>query len=226
MSTKFDPQPPLRKAALNRRVDALFKAMSTDFLLREQFVTEPSQVLTEYVHATKLDPEQAAASDHFLYSVMANQSLLSWFRDYAIRQRGVVPQRSRFMPDFTRAVVAHDAHHVVLALAKSSADKQDVLGVFESFLPIVFNAFAGGLRAQTEMSTGHTTGTEMNTGHVVAGGLRAQTEMSTGHTTGTEMSTGHIIGSDVFQVGFERVTLAALVDHAIHLQEIGALDII
>jgi hypothetical protein len=34
----------LRKAATAKRVDALFHAMATDVLLREQFVTDPSQV--------------------------------------------------------------------------------------------------------------------------------------------------------------------------------------
>ena len=255
MSTKFQ-RPQLRQLAVNRRVDSLFKAMSTDFLLREQFVTEPSQVLSEYVNARKLDPEQAEAGDHLIYSVMSNQPLLSWLRDYSRQQGGVVPPRSKFMSDFSRAVIAHGGHHVVLALAKSSADKQDVLGVFESFLPILFNTFAGGrraqtemttghttgtmvstahdlagLRAQTEMSTGHTTGTDMSTGHFVGqpgfkdvAGRMAQTMMSTGHTTGTDMTTGHIQGSEVFQVGFERVTLAALVDHAIQLRDMGALD--
>ena len=39
-------------------------------------------------------PEQAAASDHLLYSVMSNYNLLSWLREYSIKQGGVVPPRA------------------------------------------------------------------------------------------------------------------------------------
>ncbi|MET0648652.1 MAG: hypothetical protein ABW208_18735 [Pyrinomonadaceae bacterium] len=242
MNTQCEPQT-IRRSAVSRRVDSLFKAMSTDFLLREQFVTEPTQVLAEYVHGTRLSPEQAAASDQLLYSVASNQKLLGWLRDYSIKNKGVLPPRDRYVRDFSRAVVASGSYHVVLALAKSSAEKQDIFDPFESFLQVVFGTFAGNLgniHAQTEMSTGHTTGTEMSTGHIFAqtemstghttgtemstGHIFAQTEMSTGHTTGTEMSTGHIFGQEVFRVGYQRVTLLALAEYATRLRDAGALD--
>jgi hypothetical protein len=189
-------------------VDALFKAMSSDFLLREQFVTEPSQILSEYVHGKKLPPEQATVNDQLLYAVMSNQNMIRWLRDYSVGHRGRFPTREKFVADFSRAVVAHDAQHVVLALIRSSVEKQDVFQSDGALLPILFGAFAGdfsGIVAHTEMSTGHgtemstghTTGTEMSTGHVMMAHTEMSTghgtEMSTGHTTGTEMSTGHMM---------------------------------
>jgi len=41
---------PIARAAVLRRFDALFRAMSQDFLLREQFVTDPAQIASEYVY--------------------------------------------------------------------------------------------------------------------------------------------------------------------------------
>jgi hypothetical protein len=181
---------PLRAA---RRTDALFKAMSTDFLLREQFVTEPTQLLAEYVHGRKVPEEQAEAVDQLLYAVLASDALLEWFRDYAQQHGGKRPDREQLARDFSTAVVETGARHVVLALARASVEKQDVLDPDIDILSLVFEAVSGGLggRAVTEMSTGHTTGTEMSTGHVFV------TEMSTGHTTGTEMSTGHVFHTEM-----------------------------
>ena len=68
----------LRSAAVERRAFALFGAMSTDFLLREQFVTDPSQVWSEYVHGAGLPPERASVVNQFVYSVMANPALVRW----------------------------------------------------------------------------------------------------------------------------------------------------
>ena len=62
----------LRQADIARRVDALFKTMSTDFLLREQFVTEPAQLLNEYVHGRKLPDDQIQDTDRFIYPVMSS----------------------------------------------------------------------------------------------------------------------------------------------------------
>ena len=39
----------MSRAATVRRIDALFQAMETDFLLREQFITGPSQILMDYL---------------------------------------------------------------------------------------------------------------------------------------------------------------------------------
>ena len=55
------PEPiTVARAATMRRIDALFRAMSSDFLLREQFVTDPVQVMWEYGHSSALAPEKAS----------------------------------------------------------------------------------------------------------------------------------------------------------------------
>ena len=191
----------VRQAGIARRVDALFKTMSTDFLLREQFVTDPAQLLNEYVHGRKLPDDQAQVTDQFIYAVMSNERLLNWFRDYAVEQNGRLPGRDQFVADFGRAVVDSGANHVVLALARASLDGKDVFGPGLTFLSVLFDAIAVDL------------------GRVIA------TEMSTGHTTGTEMSTGHIFGRTGFtRPGFQRVTFAALTEHAMRLRDSGALD--
>jgi hypothetical protein len=195
----------LRSAAIARRVDALFRAMSTDFLLREQFVTDPVQITSEYVYGTRMPTQKASVTNQLVYSVMANQGLLGWLRDYSIKHRGQPPSKQKFISDFGRAVVDHGGYHVVLALLRGSVQKEDVFGFDEALLPVIFGIFTPSriLAEGTEMSTGTggtqmstgTGGTEMSTGSRVfredisSRVLAEGTEMSTG-TGGTQMSTG------------------------------------
>ena len=118
---------PIRRFGIVRRVDALFRAMSTDFLLREQFVTGPAQVIAEYVQGGSLPEHEAAASNQLIYSVMANRGLLIWLRRYAMRHHGSPPSRGRFLRDFSLAVAEHGGHRVIIALLRGVVDKESVI---------------------------------------------------------------------------------------------------
>ena len=229
----------LRRVAIARRVDALFKAMSTDFLLREQFVTDPAQVLSEYLEGARLPPQQASVSNHLLYSVMSNPGLRGWLRDYAMNHRGHLQSRNGFLTAFGKAVIDHGGHNVVLALMNNSVEKEGLFAFDEVFLYAVYGgvglpppddpgtggsegAGPGGPRpvpptTGTEMSTG--TGTEMSTGTGTEMSTGTGTEMSTG--TGTEVSTG--TGSGFLGLGYVLVTLEALAEYATRLGQTGAL---
>jgi hypothetical protein len=63
----------LRRAGTATRINALFKRMATDVELRERFIKDPAQVLTEYVESKPLPPQQASVTNQLLYSVLSNQ---------------------------------------------------------------------------------------------------------------------------------------------------------
>ena len=44
----------LAEGKISRRADALFKTLATDYLLREQFVTDPAQILSDYLFGQHL----------------------------------------------------------------------------------------------------------------------------------------------------------------------------
>ncbi len=164
----MDQRLTLQRAAVVRRVDALFRAMSSDFLLREQFVTDPAQILSEYVYSKKLSPEETAPVNRLIYSVMANPDLMRWLRERSFRARG--REGGGFVAEFTRAAVRHGDHNVVDALIQNSS---------VAAKPI---AFDGALLSEIVRTTlGFADGTEHSPG---GGG----TQQSGTHTT--EMSTG------------------------------------
>jgi len=122
---------PIARAAVLRRFDALFRAMSQDFLLREQFVTDPAQIASEYVYGARLAPRRAVVINQLLYAIAANPHLAQWLHDYAIRHRFELPRRDRLVRDFSHAVARHGGHDVVVSLIRASVENESAIN-FES----------------------------------------------------------------------------------------------
>jgi hypothetical protein len=207
--------PMIQAAATQRRIRALFRAMSTDFLLREQFVTDPAQVFSEYVHRTRVPADKASVSNQFIYSVMASPGLMHWASEYSARHGRDFPPINRFAEDFSRAVVQEGGWHVVVALLRSTIAGHDVFSSQNGLLQILFpgwwvsddGAGGGGEAPKTGGAEGGPGGTAKPTG------------------TGTEQSgtgTEHSLGTDH---GYIQVTIQALVQFSTRLLRVGALDI-
>jgi hypothetical protein len=164
-----------------RRVDALFKVLSSDFLLREQFVTDPAQILNEYVSGTRLKSDHAAAANQLVYAVVSNPRLLAWLQGYA-RSNAEVPAGDDFIRDFARALARDGDEQTLIAVMRAANDKQNLFTVQADVLRRLISALqrAGG-------STFAGTGEVFRGPEVFAG-----TEMS---SPGTEISPGH--GTDV-----------------------------
>jgi hypothetical protein len=225
-----------------RRVDALFKALSSDYLLREQFVTDPAQLLAEYVSGERLDPEAAAATNQLIYAIVSNPGLLSWMRSY--RGERVHAEGDEFALDFAGALARHGDEQTILAVLRAANENQDLFTVQAAVLGRLIAAFGddrGSIFAGTEQSSPGTEvspggGTEVSPGRVFAG-----TEMS---SPGTEMSPGRVFaGTEMSSPGTEispgpgtdmspgrlgavdfRVTLDSLVEFATELRRAGALN--
>jgi hypothetical protein len=128
--------------------------MAGDFLLREQFVTDPTQIVHEYVYGTRLPPEQAAVSNQLVYSIMSNPRLLRWIHRYIASHRGRAPHYQQVMLDLGRAVARLDGSHVVFAFIRSATEKEEIFGLDQSFLAVVFaSLWSGPVHAQTDDQT-------------------------------------------------------------------------
>jgi len=209
-------QPTLPRAAVARRVDALFKAMASDFLLREQFVTDPAQIVAEYVYGTRLSPPKAFVNNLLLYAVVSNPALLRWIGEYSAKHHQELPTRQTFVRDFARAVTERGDYHVVIAFARGSLERETVLDTDDLLFQIFFHGPGiFGPAAETggaEGGPGHTGGPDGGTG----------TGTGTEQSTGTEHS---LVGSELFG-SYVAVTLDALAHYATRLRSAGALDLI
>jgi hypothetical protein len=134
----------LQAAAVTRRLDALFRTMLSDYLLREQFITDPVQIVAEYVYGKKVSPHVAAAANRLIYAFASNPQLVWWFRDYAIEHRQRPPTANEFYYDLARAVVQHHGERVVLALMRSAAQDEGLTGFEDAVLHYLQAAFIVG----------------------------------------------------------------------------------
>jgi hypothetical protein len=194
-----------------RRVDALFRALSSDYLLREQFVTDPAQILTEYVSGERLDPDAAAAANHLVYAVVSNPGLLRWVQSAGAK--GKAPTGDEFAGQFAHAVARNGDEATILALVRAAGDPHDRFEVQAGVLAALIAAFGrrgGGVFAGTEMSS---PGTEISPGpgtNISPGAVFEGTEMSSPGTEispgspGTEMSPGAVFeGTEMSSPGTE-----------------------
>lgn len=144
----------IARAAAVRRIDALFHAMRTDFLLREQFVTGPIEILTEYLGGTPVPPEQAAITNRLIYSVFASKELLRWLQEYAHERMDDVPETDRFLADFCRAAVDHRGYAVVAALLAGCAADSGIRGLTDDLLHYFMNLHTAQVLSGEEVAVG------------------------------------------------------------------------
>ena len=190
-----------------RRTGALFKALSSDFLLREQFVTDPAQVMGEYVFGERPDENDADAANQLIYAVLSHPGLRDWLLAYARHAGGEAPQRDAFAHAFAKAVARAGDDATVLSLIRGGAEHGKAFVLQADLLRSLIGLLgAGGASNGTEMSPGGTEmspgtgGTEMSPGAIFRGpgSVFRGTEMSPGGTEmspgtgGTEMSPGAI----------------------------------
>ena len=184
----------IETSAVARRVDALFKAMLHDYLLREQFITDPAQIVAEYLQRKRLPAARASVLNQLIYAVMANQGMRTWLYEYAQQRKGSMPQPEQFVVDFTKAAAKSNAYRVILAVVRFSVERE-YLPLDERLITLIIGSRVVGSddAPTTEQSTG--TGTEQNTGT----GTGTEQSTGTGTGTGTQQSTGTGTGTGTEQ---------------------------
>ncbi|WP_233860281.1 hypothetical protein [Paraburkholderia sp. HD33-4] len=240
----------LQRTGMTRRLNSLFKAMASDFLLRDQFVTDPTKIIAEYVRGVELSYGNASVSNQLLYSVLSNRSLRSWLISYAIEHRIDSPSHRSFLTDFGQALAEHGDKFCVFSLLRAASDKEGRTG-FETFewivltlLPVLDFGAQGISESPTgDSPTGHATGHATGgspTGHATGHATGASpTGHATGHATGgspTGHATGHATGDTPtgsatddgifsFIPDYVQAVLDELVQYAAQLKELGAIDV-
>jgi hypothetical protein len=156
------------------RTHAMFRAMSADYLLREQFATDPTQVFCDYVFADRAPGVETETANQLIFSVFSNPHLRRWMGAYSRRLGGRSPSRHVFASQFASAVAASRDPLVALALVRGTAADRDLFELQADFFRAVLAAMGrGSVASGTEMSPG--TATEISPG--------TATEMSPGITS-------------------------------------------
>ena len=191
------------------RVNAMLRAMSGDYLLREQFATDPMQVYCDYVTRDQVPGQKLDATNQLVFSVFSSPQLRRWMGDYSGRLGGRTPSRHLFARQFASAAAASRDPLVTLALVRGAATGEGHFELLADFFRALLTAMGrGGQASGTEMSPGVTatemspgaTGTEMSPGALgLAGRIASEIASATrfavelrrlASASGTEMSPG------------------------------------
>ncbi|MGF6870600.1 hypothetical protein [Paraburkholderia sp. MM5477-R1] len=227
---------------ISRRSRALFRALSNDFLLREQFVTDPATILSEYIEGKAMPTEVAAGANQLLYAVLANRPMLNWLREYA-REPDMVLTNSRFADGLAKAIGRHGDATVAAALIRLGSIEGAPVGQALDLVRLIGAALGGPGRGAsgTEFTPGTGTQVSPGTGTQVTPGGGTQVSPGTGTQvspgtgtqvtpgggtqvspgTGTQITPGGVLVPN-WWVEFE-ITLRALIEYATELSEAGAL---
>ena len=132
----------------------------------------------------RITPENAAALNHLIYSVLASQRMIQWCRRYAIAQTSADRITHRqFMRDFSHAVAHSGAAHVVEGLT-TLAMSPTAMRLEDAWLQVVFGPWMRG-----DDGTGDT-GTDSTdiTGSTDSTDITDITEITGTDITGTDYS--------------------------------------
>jgi hypothetical protein len=149
------------------RTEALFRALSSDYLLREQFVSDPARILADYVMDERVSEDLAETANQLLYAVVSSPRLAYWLTSYALELKSTVPTLQAFAKNLARAVSTGGDDLAVLALIHAATRERDHFSLQADLLRAVAVAVGisrGGASSGTEFTPGPGPGTEATPG--------------------------------------------------------------
>jgi hypothetical protein len=179
-----------------RRSKALFQALSNDFLLREQFVTDPATILCEYVHGKALERAIADGANQLLYAVFSTPAMLNWLRERASASNLDTSTDRAFAADLANAMGRHGDDIVASALLRMGASEGAAVSPALELLRSVGAMLGPGGRVSggTEATPGTGTEATPGTGTQSTPGTGTQSTPGTGTQstpgTGTQSTPG------------------------------------
>jgi hypothetical protein len=157
------------------------RALSTDFLLREQFITDPAGMLSEYVGRKTISTEARDAANQLVFAVVSNPRVLDGLRQRVTTLGSAGPVQVALANALAKAVGEHPDPAIAASLIRAGAIKQAPIGPALDLLGAI--TVAGRTAGQ---GNGHRPGTESTMGVAVTG-----TESTMGvAVTGTESTMG------------------------------------
>ena len=157
----------VKEARFAHRTEALFRALSSDYLLREQFVSDPARILADYVLDERVSEDLADTANQLLYVVVSSPRLASWLTSYALQLKSTVPSPQAFTRNFAQAVSTCGDDLAVLALIHAATRERDHFSLQADLLRAVAVALGisrGGATSGTEVTPGPGPGTDVTPG--------------------------------------------------------------
>lgn len=86
----------LKKGDLRKNTAALFEKLESDEKLRDRFIQNPVQMLSERVFKQKVPRQTVSESNRFLFSILANERFLDWLAKWKAENRDRKLEKNEF----------------------------------------------------------------------------------------------------------------------------------
>src|SRR5262245_44140978 len=107
---------------LRENTAKLFTKLAERSEARDEFVRNPTGVLTQEVLNRKLPPQQISDANRILFAMLANDKFREWLDDYEARPYGQRVNPDQFSRDFAKAVLEFGDSDLLRAVFKNAAD--------------------------------------------------------------------------------------------------------
>ena len=146
-----------------RRSKALMRSLSTDFLLREQFVTDPAGMFLDYTLGGPIVPEAASTANQLLYAIVSDRRSLAWLHRQA-STRGQTDLSYAALGKELAIVAGHSGDAAISAsLIRAGSSKEASIELALDLIRNLIEGLKGSIRSDgTEATPG--TGTQFTPG--------------------------------------------------------------
>jgi len=180
------------------RSNALFRAASDDFLLREQLASDPAHIIHEYIHGKPMSDEDAVAANHLLQALLSSPRMLNWMTQLAAQNAKRPLSDAQIARQLAVAMEQSADRAVVAALIRygttPGARIETALDLLKGILSVIGRGGSAALPAAMGTESTPATGTEATpatgTEATPAGRAQAGTEFTPSTGTNFTPSTG------------------------------------
>lgn len=142
---ELETTPPLvlKQEDLRNNMVNLFEELQNDERLRENFIQNPTKLVTTRVVRKQLPPQQESESNRLLFSLLANERILEWLDNYSRSSADNPVSKKQFAQDFAKAVTELDDENITLSLIRNAALGYGIPGLTDVAQQLIINNAAG-----------------------------------------------------------------------------------
>lgn len=196
----------LKEKDLRKNTEELFEQLGRDEKARQEFIKNPTAVLSEKIVKHKLPEQEISDVNRVLFAMLANDRFRQWLDDYEASPNGRKVSEAEFSRDFSEAVLQFGDSDLIRALFKQASDGFGLPG----FSKVAEQLFIGPEKSTiTSPATPSTSDKSANS-----------SQNFNNKSTGVQLGFGGIVDP-----AFLRAVISQLIEHAKQLQESGQLRV-
>lgn len=129
----------IKPKEMRKRLIALFDKIDKDEKIRESFIRNPSQYISNDVMNQNLPPQQLSEANRLLFSLMSNDTMLEWLKTYQSQEVGAKFNKKQFLQDFAKKIAALGDENIIASIVSNASLGYGIPGLGDVAYQCVYN---------------------------------------------------------------------------------------